>query len=537
MAIALSSAAAFAQQPVPSGPTTGSSSTGVDATTGSPSTALDTMTGEQPTTAQRQWFFEPRVRLIETYTDNSTIGQNTQKSPDLVSLLRPSFVLAGRTPDLTVNGWYSVDLLDYARGTQANLVSPSGSLDAKYAFVPQQLFLDGSAVSSRVLDTPFGANPNVTTGLQSSDLTRVRLSPYFQSDPGATLRYLARADGAWIHEQSPSIAPPDAIATRQLVEVERLPVPLGVLLGADREATHFQSSSQGQLTEEHARATVRYAIDPTLMVGLRGGYAHNNFAVAEGDRSAPIGGGELLWSPGRYTRLTAYGEHRDFGTAWQASFFHRGRLLSFDLASSRSVTTTPLSMFEPGSSGSFSTLLDEAYSARYRDPIERLRAVTDALANAALPENIGLPISLYMTVPVRYTSHQASLTALWPRNLAVMSVYNYRNQTLPVLPALMSASALTNAFSYNLVGAWLSDTYRLTHLSALTARFDWSRAQGFDTDSGKTTNQYTWQLQWVQQLTRNLDALIGTRFQRLNSSSLGCEHESAILAGAGYRFR
>jgi len=487
-------------------------------------------------TPQRQWFFEPSVRLLETYTDNSTFGVIPQKSPDLLSLLEPSFVLAGRTADFTVNGWYSVDLLDYARSTQSNSISPSGSLDAKYAFVPQQLFLDGSAASWRVVDTPFGANPTVTPGLGSSDLSRVRLSPYFQSQPGAALRYLVRADAEWVHEQSSTTAPPDAVATRQLVQVERLPVPLGLMLDADRASTHFQSASQGQLTDEHVRATVRYAIESTLVVGVRGGYAHNNFAAAEGDRNAPIAGAELLWRPAENTRLTAYGEHRDFGTAWQATFYQHGRTLALDLTSSRSVTTAPSRCSSQSSIGSFSTLLDEVYAARYQDPIERLRAVTDALASAALPQNIGLPVSLYMTVPIRFTAHQVSVTALRPRNLAVVVVYDNRNQTLPVLPALVSASTLTNAFSYDVAGATLSDTYRLTPLSALTARFDWSRARGFDTDSGQTATQYSWQLQWVRQLTRSLDVLVGTRFRNLNSSILGREHESAILAGAGYRF-
>jgi uncharacterized protein (PEP-CTERM system associated) len=485
----------------------------------------------------RQWFFQPTVRLLETFSDNATFGITPQKSSDLLSLFEPSFVLAGRTADFTVNGWYSVELLDYARGSQSNSISPSGNLDAKYAVVPQHFFLDGSAASWRVVDTPFGANPTVTPGLGSSSLTRVRLSPFFQSEPSATLRYLIRADTEWVHEQSLTNAPPNAVAMRQLVEVERRPVPLGLMLAADREATRFQSASQGQLTDEHVRATARYAIESTLTVGVRGGYAHNNFAATEGDRNAPIAGAELLWALAEDTRLSGYGEHRDFGAAWQASFYHRDRLLAWDLTSSRSVTTAPQSILEPSTFGSFSTLLDEVYAARYHDPTERLRAVSDALANAGLPQNIGLPIAVYMAVPIRFTAHQLSVTALRPRNLAVVSVYDNRNETLPVLPGLVSASTLTNAFSYNATGATLSDTYRLRPLSALTARFDWSRAHGFNTDSGQTATQYTGQLQWVQQLSRNLYALVGSRFQKLNSSTLGREHESAILAGAAYRFR
>src|SRR4029077_4664850 len=112
-----------------------------------------------------------------------------------------------------------------------------------------------------------------------------------------------------------------------------------------REATHFQSASQGQLTDEHVRATARYAIESTLLVGVRGGSAHNNFAPAEGDGTAPIAGAELLWRPTEKTRLTAYGEHRDFGTAWQATLYQHGRTLAPDMSSSRSMTTPPRTIF------------------------------------------------------------------------------------------------------------------------------------------------------------------------------------------------
>jgi len=452
-----------------------------------------------------------------------------------VSLLEPSFVLAGRNANLTVNGWYSLELLDYARKKQPNSVSPSGSLEAQYAFVPEQVFLAGSVASSRVVDTPFDANPSVTAGLPSSDLSRVRLSPFLTSEPNARLRYLLRADGEWIHERSLTNAPPNTIATRQRAEVERLPVPFGLSLVGERESTRIQSASQGGLTDEIVRATARYTIDTTLTVGARGGYVHNNFAVDRRDRNSSVAGAELHWRPTDSAGLSAFGERRDFGTAWQAAFYHHGPHLAMDLTSSRKVTTGPQSMFELNTSGSFATLLDEVYGSRYPNPLDRLRAVADALANASLTPTIGLPIAVYMTVPIRLSVHQLSVAALQPRNVAVVSVYENRSEALP---SQLTAIGSIHPFSYNLTGATLNDTYRLTPLGALTARFDWSRTRGFNADRGQRTTQNIWQLQWVQQLSRNLYTLIGTRFRSLSSSNrLGQEFESAILAGVGYRFR
>jgi uncharacterized protein (PEP-CTERM system associated) len=477
----------------------------------------------------------PAVRLLETYTDNSSFGVGSKRTPDVQSLLTPSIVVAGRTADLTVDGTYSADLVDYARNTQPNLVAPAGHLDAQYAFVPQQIFLAGSAVSTRVLTSPFGSDPGVAPGLGNSSLTQVRLSPYLQSEPGQTLRYLVRSDNAWVHEQSDSTTTPDAYVSRQKFELERLPVPLGLAIDAEREATHFLASEQQQMTDEFTHGILRYALDSDLILGLRGGYAHNDFAAVSSNRTSVIYGGELAWKPSTTTQLSGYGEKRDFGSAWQASLSSRGSSLAFDLSSSRSVTSSPLSYSEQSGPGNFATLLDAVYAVRYQNQVDRLRAVQDLLADAQVPESIGSPIGVYLSGPIRLTLHQATLTLLRPRNVVAVSSYLARSEALPAAAGFFSAP--TAALSYDATGASVSDTYRLSRLTSVTARADWVLTRGLGAQTGEETKQYTGQAQLSRRLSREVDGLVGARFRSLSSSVFGSEHELAVFAGASYRFR
>jgi uncharacterized protein (PEP-CTERM system associated) len=494
--------------------------------------------GEEPAAVPQVrtfgWSVLPSLHVLETLTSNGYYGNGGPGSrADLISDVGAGVTIVGRTPRLQVDGAYALRSLEYARGSQGNRIEPNGDLNAKLEAIDRHLFVDGSLLSTRVLNSPLSAGAGTESTVNSSTVTAERVAPYLLGRLAGGVQYRLRSENGWTQASSVGVARSDASFANHSFDIERPAEPIGVSLTAQREQSSLRAASSTSTVDDSARIVLRVAPWPDLTLGARYGVESDNYGLTSSDRSGRIIGADLSWIPSPRTEAQGYYERRLFGARWHFGAEHRTPFLAVSLISNRLTTTSALALFNLGGREDLWSLLDAIYTTRYPDPIERSRVVGQMAAADGLPTSLVGPIGVFDQNLTRITEHRLAIALKGRLSTVGIALYGHRNEALrplvapPVFPAPLSDS-------YQSLGASVTYTLRLAPQTTGTLACLSSRTTGIGALQGEETTESSVALSFSEHLSPRLDATAGTGHRWARSNVVSSGQETSVFAGLAW---
>jgi uncharacterized protein (PEP-CTERM system associated) len=480
------------------------------------------------------WSVQPSLHVLETVTSNGYYGNGSSASrADLVSDLGAGVSIVGRTPRLQVDGTYALRSLEYARGSQGNRIEPNGDLNAKLEAIERHLFIDGSLLSTRVLNSPLSAGAGNESTVNSSTVTAERVAPSLLGRMGGGIQYRLRSENGWTQASSVGAARSDASFANHSFDIERPAEPIGVVLTAQREQSSLRAASSTSTVDDSARIILRVAPWPDLTFGARYGVESDNYGLTSNDRSGRIVGGDLSWIPSPRTQAEGYYERRLLGARWHFGAQHRTPFLALSLNSNRLTTTSALALFNLGGREDLWSLLDAIYTTRYPDPVERSRVVGQMTAAEGLPSALIGPVGVFDQNLTRITEHRLTVALKGRLSTIGLALYSHRNEALmPLVAVPISATPLSD--SYQSLGASVSYTLRLAPQTTGTLSCLSNRTTGIGASQGEETTESSFTLSFSEHLSPHLDATAGTGHRWARSNVVSSGQETSVFAGLAW---
>jgi uncharacterized protein (PEP-CTERM system associated) len=300
----------------------------------------------------------------------------------------------------------------------------------------------------------------------------------------------------------------------------------------DRTETRF--TQQNPLLSELERVSVLYKPDERVEWSLGGGYEYNNFST-ESSAGAIYGAG-VKWHPSERTSVEAAAEHRFFGTSYHVSFDYRTPLSVWSVRASRDITTYPQQLATLTSGQDVSSLLNQLFTSRVADPVQRQTFVNQFIRERGLPSVLANPLTLFTPQVTLDQSVQATGGLIGARNTIFATVFRMRTEpvggtTNGLPPELFFALNDNTQTGANVVWTW-----KVTPILTLLTSGDYVRTVA-NVDDGDRTRQLIMRSALSASISKRTDVYVGGRWQRLLSNIGNDYHEAAAFVGLRHVFR
>jgi uncharacterized protein (PEP-CTERM system associated) len=473
-----------------------------------------------------------------TWTDNALIGVAAPKS-DFVLNLQPRLAISGEGPRMRFAGTVEVAALNYLGGTRPSRLLPTADLTARVEPVDDLLFMEGQVRSSQEIENAFGTRSESRGTATTHAVRELRLSPYVNTVSGSGLRFGLRSDNVRTNESRKGgfefeLDAPSASGYfgQHSLSIAQDPRPVGWRVEAERSDTRYSDSLQPKVVLDVARLSVDYALDADLKVGVRGGYERNSFFATDSLR--PIYGVELTWRPTPRTKLAAFEEERYFGSAWRLEFDHRMPFLAWSLLASRGTESATQGLLQLPASGNVAGLLDELFTTRFTDPIERAQKVREYMAQQGLPDSTQNATRLFSQRLSLATRSNGSVALIGVRSSLVVSGFYRRTTDAPEAGDLATGRSVNNNVQR---GFDVILSHRVTPVISLTVACDFSRAQALASVGTERTTQAGGRVGATVQLAPKSSLSVGGTATKLVSNTLVSGRQISIYAGLNHSFR
>jgi len=287
-----------------------------------------------------EWELQPRLRLVETYTDNVGLARSDEAEWELITQINPGFSLRGRGRRAELSLDYQMQNLFYAREAKRDSTNHQLGADGSLELVRRTLFLDGSASRTQQLLSPdqtvSGSNLSVTGNRR--DVTTYSAGPRLQYAFGNFAT--GRARYRWRRAEYEGDLEDRTLrtATASLASGRRFN---RVGWGVNYQRTEEKPEDLPKHTLESTSGTLSLLLGAKTRVFGVYGYEDNQFERFEG-AEPPEGEfweAGLRFSPSSRTSLeAAYGE-RFFGETKRFQFQHRGPSTTWEASYNESLTT------------------------------------------------------------------------------------------------------------------------------------------------------------------------------------------------------
>jgi uncharacterized protein (PEP-CTERM system associated) len=360
------------------------------------------------------WTIQPRIRLLETYTDNVNLESSANKKSDLITDISPGISLSRAGSRFKLQAKYSLQNLFYVREHDKNALNHQLDADARAELRKNLLFLDAKANISQTNDSLLGAiGADNATGRQKTTLTGYQLSPYlrrtFDGNAVGELRYTLSQVNS---DNNSSLS--NSVGNKFDLRVDSGPAfnELGWAANYSNERISYKNLPDTDL--EMLTGTLKYRLTPRLRLLGTAGYEKNSFLTAGGDKpEGSLWNVGFAWNPTHRTSLEATAGRRFFGDTYHLAFNHTTRRTVWNVNYDRGITTTRSQFLIP-SSVSTRDFLDRIVGTK--DP-----TLTDAQRSAIVDQFLarfgGLPDRLNDSV--NFLTNQTFLEKKFLASLAL----------------------------------------------------------------------------------------------------------------------
>jgi uncharacterized protein (PEP-CTERM system associated) len=470
-----------------------------------------------------KWDIVPALSLIETYTDNVSLTQDSAKRSDWVTQVIPQISIAATGARLRFNVAYAPEVTYYAREEANNKIYQRLNATGNAELAKQLLFVDAGATVAQYnvsLQGPLTTNNVNTTGNRTT-ATTVFVSPYLLRDFGSAVRAEARFTYS-VANSDDTAALSNSVSDR--INLRLASGPGYKLLTWDlayrNETIDYETA--GDTDIEVITLNARRLITPTVGLLVQGGYEYYKSGILP-PTEGPSWSAGLDWAPSPRTHLAATAGQRFFGNAYSFDFSHRARLTTWSAGYKQNVTTTRSEFFIPATT-STAGYLDTLFSSRFPDPVARQKAVEEFIARTGLPPSLSAPIDVFATQLFLVKTWNASAGILGVRNVLIANVFGLTSEGLAgdfVLPTAPNTSIQTGT---SLLWNW-----------RMTARNTWNLAAAYRRNESPNTGEISYLTNVTMGLSRQfrprLSGSLSYRFQRNDSNFSGSDYtENAVLA-------
>jgi uncharacterized protein (PEP-CTERM system associated) len=479
----------------------------------------------------QKWTVDSGVGANVTWTSNAELGSTAGNGrSDTITDVKPYFAIRSEGTRLRLNGSASLDAVTSAHDTQPSRILVDADLAARLEAIQRFFFIEGDLRASQTNENPFGPRPVDTTTLGTTTTTGARLTPTIESDIDPLTRYRLRSENTWARSSGSTAAiTGDGYFGRHSASIEHDPRPFGWQLTAQREETRYVDAAQPTFSSDIVRARARYAVSPELVAGLRAGRERTSLDV--GNESSNVYGAEADWHPSPATALSAFGEHRWFGSSYHVTFDQNQPKIAWGLALSRDLDTSPQSLLEQPAN-QLAALLDAMFQSRIPDPVDRARAVRDFINQQGVPASSALgPIDLFSQRVSVATRRSAKIAFIGVRSTLTLSAYYARTEDAPGTSALPTAAPLANNDQN---GATATLAHRLTPTTSLSLVLSWNRIRALQAPDRSYDREA--RLQANLALAPRTNAMVALRRRTFESNVVPPGDENAVIAGIDHRF-
>jgi uncharacterized protein (PEP-CTERM system associated) len=457
------------------------------------------------------------------------------RTSDLFTQITPVFTIIERGAHSSLNGTIALPVLLYARtGNKNNSVRPEVALSGSAELISHLFYVDASANVSQQFVSPFGPQPvNLASTTNNRNTAQsYRISPYLKGRGANDISYEVRDSSTWTVANGIAAAGNHAYTNQALAHVDRAPRPVGWAVDYDRTETKFTDS--GSLVTQAERARLQWRISPDWQASAIGGYEDNRFPLAS--YTSAIYGAQVTWKPSDRTTVDASWEHRFFGGSYHVSVQERTALSVWSLRAFRDITTYPQQLATLGEGSDVNALLNQIFSGRVPDEVQRQTLVDDLIRERGLPAVLSSPLSLFSEQVTLQQSVQGTVGLLGARNSVFVSAFHRRSE--PVLSASATALDLLLLAQTNntQTGADVVWSHRLTSLYTLSTSLTWTRVVAND-GGGAHSSQANVLTSISAPISPLTNVFAGVRFQRFWSDVSSNYDEAAGFVGITHRFR
>jgi uncharacterized protein (PEP-CTERM system associated) len=482
------------------------------------------------------WRLTPSISLTETWSDNINLAGSEAARSDLVTEVTPTLSFRGKGSRVTIDGTVSVPVLFYLRtGAYNDNFYPLADIRGQVEAIEKFFYVEGLVSVTQPFLTPFGAQPgDLTNATQNRYTSSVyRVSPFIKRETPGGIQYLLRNDSTWANLDGAPIDTSNSYTSEWTGRVDTPVAPLG--WHAEFDLVNVKFKDQESQRTNVARIGPRFAWDPVTHFSAHVGYEDNRYPLS--DYSGAVYGVGIEWQPTERTKVVGTWEHRFFGSSYLFTFDHRTPLSVWSLSASRLISSYPQQLGTLTAGGNVPAMLDQLFVSRIPDPAERQRAVSSFVDSRGLPTELSSPVSVYTQQITLNQNLSATMGLLGVRNSLFVTLYRYDTQ-----PISSGGQIVPPAFTFGndntQLGANLTWSHNLTPLTTMNLTTSAFRTEANGSYGGET-NQASARLALVTQLSPNLSAFAGARYQQLRSDVPGTTEyaESAAFAGLGYIFR
>ncbi len=495
-------------------------------------------------------FFQASIQTQETYTSNAYFGFQPGSRPDWITQVTPSLVANKTDPNFQFTANLSADAVSYARGSEPNMVLPTGGMDGIWHAVGDHLTVDAGAQVAQVPNYLYLPTPQAgATSFNTFSNYTYHLNPEWKGMFPGAVQYDLQSNNGWSRAVG---APPGEAGNSyfgdNVVDLLKKPTPAGWEFRAEDLYSNYQFSGLGGFNypptrQEDARLFLRAAPDPHWTVGLRGGIERENYI--DNNQWHSIVGGEFAWVPTERSNLSGDVERHYYGTTYHYSITHRNPWFATSITGGRDISTTPEEMFALPATGNVASLLDAMLMTQYPDPGARALAVQNLITSSNLPNTLTAPTAVFAPIAFLSQNNQGSVAWLGHRNTVTVTVFDSSTRVIPsaFTPAVSSSSMSSFIFDDVQRGATVNLSHQLTKLSTLTATVTGSRVTGIGSQAGMFGNQGSVIVQWNVAMSSKDGVLFGLRDQYFASPAgvnslfgFGSQREKAAYVALTHRF-
>jgi uncharacterized protein (PEP-CTERM system associated) len=463
------------------------------------------------------WFFEPRVSLSETITDNSRLTPD--KEADAITQATAGFRLSSASG--RVRGFldYSLTGVGYARHSNLSEFQNALSAAAAAELIENRAFVDVRGSIAQQTVSAFGVQ-STDSRLGQDNRTEVAtlgVSPYLRGRLAGSADYEARLSHDIMKSGTTS-------ASDVNNSMASLRLSGGGLLGWSADASRQISDfSEGRHTEsDRLVGALSYSGVPDFVLRLSAGRESNDLITID-KQSSSTWGLQTTWSPSVRTTLRADYEHRFFGSAHVLSFVHRSPRTVWTFVDSRDVAI---------GNGGGDVRLGSTYDLFFRqfasiepDPVRRDLLVRTFLQTNGIDPNTAVVAGFLTSAATLQRLQSLSFALLGVRSTLTVQALQTTSRRLDVVTS--AVDDLSSASEIRQRGVVVDVAHRLSPVSSANLAVSYQKTIGSLATQATALKSLT--ASWSTRLGRRSSLIAGARHAFFESAT-NPYRENALFA-------
>ena len=375
------------------------------------------------------WTIVPRLNLIETYTDNVTLGVRGNEKSDFISQINPGISLSGTGARLKVNVNYSMQNLFYANERNQNTTFHQLSARENAELIRNFFFLDSTASISQQNISLLGPlttnNENLTNN--RTNVKTYSISPYIRHNISNFASTQARYTHNAVYTDLGRLSASQSDSVLLSLTSGSAFRSLGWGLNYNKQKTGGLGTSIGDLStsvdSEQYTGNLRYRISSKFSLTGTGGYQKYSYTSITGVSSGSFWTAGFVWNPTDRTSIAANAGESFFGKTYTLLTSHHTRRSNWSLNYNQTITNTRDQFLIPATTNS-ANFLNQLWASNIPDPVMRQQTVDAFIRDNGLSPSIFNPINFITNQFFLQRRLQATVALSGAKNTLVLSIFH-----------------------------------------------------------------------------------------------------------------